>query len=155
MRAALSYHGAESSLGRQLVAWARVGGPSLMLMIGESERRERFGYALAQALIARNVSERQLALRLEVDPRQVAKWRSGKGLPDIYQTQAIAEYLRVSERLFREPPPVPKPPAYPIGDYLLEAIAEGARRGLSGIDPDDADGDEPDGPPQPRRPKGH
>lgn len=126
-------------------------GSSLVLMIGETERRERFGYALQEALAARDKSERQLAAHLKVDARQVAKWRSGRGLPDIYQTRMIEAFLRISERLFAEPPPVPKPPHYPIEDYLLDAVDEGARRGLRDPDPDDEDDDAPTGPRQPRR----
>lgn len=101
-------------------------------MIGERERRDRFGYALQRALQARGMSERQLAVQLEVDPRRVASWRTGKNLPDLYETQALVEILRVSEDLFRNPPEVPKPPEYPIERYLLDAADEGAERGLSG-----------------------
>jgi len=102
-----------------------------MLMVGEQERRDRFGYALREALRKRGMSERQLAQRMEIDPRQVARWRTGKGLPDIYQTQALIAVLRVKEDLFRNPPPVPEPPAYPIEDYLLEAVDRGVAQGLS------------------------
>lgn len=119
---------------RQLVAWSRLPSTSLVRMIGESERRERFGYALQRALEAREMSERQLALAMGIDPRKVARWRRGKDLPDLYETQAIVEHLRVSEDLFRNPPEIPKPPAYPIDQYLLdldmltpEARAAGAR----------------------------
>jgi len=120
-------------------------------MLGEAERRSRFGYALQMALEARRMSERQLAQRVGVDPRRVAGWRRGQKLPDLYETQAIVEVLRVSEDLFRKPPPVPKPPAYPIERYLLEAVEEGVSRGLAEPDPDDRDDDEPDEPTPLRR----
>ena len=132
MHDAVSAYAARARGERQLVAWSALPRASLMLMVGEKERRDRFGYALREALTARGMSERQLAQKLEVDPRQVARWRTGKGLPDLYQTQAIASVLRVSEELFRNPPPVPEPPTYPIEDYLLEvtdrerAVAEQA-----------------------------
>jgi transcriptional regulator with XRE-family HTH domain len=122
-----------------------------MLMLGEAERRDRFGYALQQALAVRGMSERQLATLIGVDARQVARWRSGKSLPDIYQTQAIVDALQVSEDLFRNPPEVPKPPAYPIEEYLLEATSRGARRGLTASDPGAEDGDGPSAPPARRR----
>lgn len=138
-------HAAESTSDRQLVAWSLGSAHSLMLMLGEQERRDRFGYALQEALKARGVSERQLAATVGVDPRQVAKWRSGRGLPDLYQTQAIIDALRVSEDLFRDPPAVPKPPEYPIERYLLEAASRGARRGQLGPRPDTPDDTEPDG----------
>ena len=127
---ALLAHGAETRRPRQLVAWSYLPSPSLMLMVGEAERRDRFGYALQQALIARRMSERQLAQRLEVDPRKVARWRAGKGLPDLYETQALVSVLRVSEELFRNPPPVPRPAAYPIERYLVDAVGQGAAEGL-------------------------
>lgn len=131
MRDAVSAYAARAGGSRQLVAWSRLPAASLMLMVGEQERRDRFGYALQQALTARGMSERELAKRLEVDPRQIARWRAGKGLPDLYQTQALVSALRVSEELFRNPPPVPTPPAYPIEDYLLDAVERGAAAGLS------------------------
>jgi transcriptional regulator with XRE-family HTH domain len=119
-----------------------------MLMVGEAERRDRFGYALREALAARGMSERQLAQRLEIDPRQVARWRTGKGLPDLYQTQALVAVLRVSEELFRNPPPVPEPPAYPIEDYLLEAVERGVAQGLSDAPPAAPSAPEHAGPPR-------
>lgn len=148
---AVSAYAARAREPRQLVAWSSLPQASLMLMVGEKERRDRFGYALQQALTARGISERQLAQRLEVDPRQVARWRTGKGLPDLYQTQALVAVLRVSEELFRNPPPVPVPPAYPIEDYLVEAVERGAAQGLSDEPLAPQDGDELDVQPSPRR----
>jgi transcriptional regulator with XRE-family HTH domain len=115
-----------------------------MLMIGEAERRIRFGYALQKALEARQMSERQLAQRLGVDSRRVAAWRQGKRLPDIYETQAIVAHLRVSEDLFRNPPEVPEPPPYPIERYLIDAVDDGVEQGLQEPGLDDGDGVEPD-----------
>src|SRR4029077_9731465 len=111
---------ARSSTSEQLVAWADRPARSLMLMVGEAERRRRFGYALQEALKARGLSERQLALHLQIDARRVARWRSGKDLPNLYEVQALVATLRVDEALFRNPPEVPEPPAYPIGRYLLD-----------------------------------
>jgi transcriptional regulator with XRE-family HTH domain len=91
-----------------------------MLVVGEAERRRRFGYALQEALKARGLSERQLAARLEIDARKVARWRSGKDLPNLYETQALVEALRIDEELFRNPPEVPEAPAYPIDRYLVD-----------------------------------
>lgn len=148
---ALSDHGAETLWGNVRGAWSPESASSLVLMLGEQERRDRFGYALSQALAARGMSERELAKRLGVDPRQVARWRSGKGLPDLYLTRAIESALRLSPSLFEKPLPVPKPPRYPIEDYLLGAVDEGAQRGLTDLAPGPADDDGPDAPPAPRR----
>lgn len=136
-----SVHASEPREVRQLVAWSDLPRASLMLMIGEAERRARFGYALQRALEARDMSERRLAELLGIDARQVAKWRRGAGLPDLYQTQAIVAELHVSEELFRNPPEIPRPPEYPIEDYLLDAAGRGAAQGLSdsGRDPEDDD----------------
>lgn len=114
---------------QQLVAWAYGRAASLVLMLGEKERRDRFAYALQQALRVQNMSERELAKRMGIDPRVIAKWRSGKGLPDYYQMLALAETLGVKEDLFRNPPVVPEPPPYPIEDYLLRAADSGAAEG--------------------------
>lgn len=144
--AALSAYATEAGGTRQLVAWSALSPRSLMLVMGEKERRDRFGYALDQALTRRDMSNRQLGTALGIDPRKIAKWRKGDGLPDYYQTQEIAEALRVSEDLFRNPPAVPKPPAYPLEKYLLDAGAKGLAQGLSDEPPDDAAAAEPDAP---------
>lgn len=131
-----------------------------MLMVGEAERRRRFGYALQEALGERKMSARQLALRMGIDARRVSAWISGKSLPDLYQTQEIVALLRVQERLFREPPPVPEPVIYPIKDYLLDDELSAARAGVDEIAPqlpaDASAGDRPvhdqdDAQPQRRR----
>lgn len=120
-RVALSAYATDSPDERQLVAWSSLRSPSLVLMLGEVERRARFGYALQEALKRRGLSERQLAQRMGIDARKVAAWRQGRSLPDLYQTQELVEILRVREALFRDPPEVPKPPPYPIDQYLLSA----------------------------------
>lgn len=97
-----------------------------MLVIGEAERRARFGYALQRALKRRDMSERQLATTLGVDPRKVARWRSGKDLPDYFETLALVDALQVREELFRNPPEVPPEPAYPIDQYLIEPAKKAA-----------------------------
>ncbi len=125
-------HTVHSVDAQQLVAWAYAQPRSLVLMLGEKERRDRFAYALRRALLRRDMSVRALAGRLKVDPRTVGKWRDGKSLPDIFQTLALAEVLEVSENLFRDPPAIPPPPPepyYPIDEYLLEAGPSGAAEG--------------------------
>ena len=155
MRDAISAYGAGSPSGRQLVAWSRLRDRSLALMIGEQERRERFGYALQQALDARKLSDRALAAQMQIDPRRVARWRTGKGLPDVYETIGLAQILRVSEELFRNPPAVPRPPHYPIEDYLIDVAAEGTAEGLSDPGPDPAADAGRGARPMPPRREGH
>lgn len=107
---------------QQLVAWASARGASLVLMLGEKERRDRFAYALQRALKAQGLSERELAKRMGIDPRKVARWRGGKAIPDYYETLSLAETLGVREDLFRDPPSIPPPPPepyYPIQEYLI------------------------------------
>lgn len=104
-------------------------------MVGEMEQRERFAYALQQAMDARRKSARQLAKDLGgMDARVVAKWLKGTDLPNLYQAERLVDVLQVRDDLFRNPPPVPAPPAYPIADYLLgpssgeAGLVEGVRR---------------------------
>lgn len=137
-----------------VASWAARDGYSLVLMLGETERRERFAYALQQALKRQGVSERALAKALGVDPRRIASFRTGKVLPDLYETMAIARELKVKEELFRDPPPVPAPPAYPIEDYLLGAVDRGAERGQSDEPPPAGDEPGPSGRTRRPRPRG-
>lgn len=130
-----------------MVAWSRDFAVSLAGMEGEAERRARFGYALHRALRERKMSERQLAKRLGIDPRRVSAWRNGRTLPNYYEHLAIMRELRVSEDLFRDPPPVPEEPYYPIEKYLLDAASKGLAQGLQDELRDEADGDAHDGPP--------
>lgn len=113
-----------------MVAWSRDFALTLAGMEGEADRRVRFGYALQRALAARDMSERQLAARLGIDPRRVAAWRKGKRLPDYYEGLALIEILRLKEELLRDPPPIPPEPHYPIDRYLREAVDSGFQEGL-------------------------
>lgn len=115
-------------------AWAPRGAFSLVLMIGEVEQRHRFAYALHRAMTVRGMSGRQLAKELGLDPRKVTGWLKEKGLPNLYESQALAHALNVNEDLFRNPPEVPAPPPepyYPIGDYLIGAVEQATKRASS------------------------
>lgn len=98
--------------------------------------RDRFARALQEAMAVRKVSGRELARRLEMDPRRISGWLKGRNLPDLYEAPLLASELRVDEDLFRNPPEVPPPPPkpyYPIDRYLLppvvaDGLEEGARR---------------------------
>lgn len=60
MRDAVAAYAARARNPRQLVAWSSLPAASLMLMVGEKERRDRFGYALQQALTARDLWRGQM-----------------------------------------------------------------------------------------------
>lgn len=108
--------------------------------MGEAEQQQRFARALQEAMDARGMSARQLAIKLHTDPRKIARYLKAKGLPNLYEAGAIARALRVDEDLFKNPPEVPPPPPkpyYPIEKYLLggavdltPAIESGEREGL-------------------------
>lgn len=108
------------------VATSRLSVPSV-----DFDQRARFGYALKRALMARGMSERELARRLGVNHRAVGRWREGQAVPDYFQTKQIARELQVREDLFLDLHPIPEEPAYPIDDYLLgEAARSGVEEGL-------------------------
>ena len=109
-REQLPYYAPTLGLKLNADAWAPRGAFSLVLMIGEVEQRHRFAYALRKAMDVRGVSGRALARALEIDPRKVTSWLTEKGLPNLYESQALARALKVDEDLFRNPPEVPPPP---------------------------------------------
>lgn len=115
-----------------LVVWSSLWPPTLGAMLGETEQRARFSYALQRAMKHRGISARALAKAIEVDARIVAKWLAGKGLPNLYESQRLAAALQVDENLFKNPPPTPPPPVeppYPLAEYLLGVGQEGAGEG--------------------------
>lgn len=123
-------------------------------MIGEREQRSRFAFALQRAMRERKMSGRALAKALEVDPRRVTGWLKGRTLPHLYEAQALARALNVDEDLFRDPPEVPPPPPepyYPIERYLLDAVGQGAKQGLTRALPAPAGGAAPKSPQRQRR----
>ncbi|MGH2512348.1 MAG: hypothetical protein ACRDGQ_06650 [Candidatus Limnocylindrales bacterium] len=124
--------------GQDRGAWSSVRRFSLVRMIGEAERRDRFGYALRRAMAAKAITGRGLARKMQLDPRKIEGWRAGKNLPNLYQTQELVAILGVKEELFRNPPAVPPEPYYPIQDYLLGATDE-----ATGSAPSDPDQDPP------------
>jgi transcriptional regulator with XRE-family HTH domain len=123
-------------------------------MVGEREQRRRFAFALQKAMHERKMSGRALAKELAVDPRKITGWLKERGLPNLYESQALAAALKVDEDLFRDPPEVPPPPPepyYPLERYLLDAVNRGVARGRARRLPAVAASDEPEEqPPQHR-----
>ena len=121
----------------RLVAYTSLWANSVARDMGEAEQRERFAYSLQKAMEYRHISARQLAKDIGVDPRRIASLQQGKTLPTIYESPRLAAVLGVDEDLFRTPPEVPKPPPYPLADYLLEnrvdlgpVVGSGAEEGI-------------------------
>lgn len=75
------------------------------------------------------MSERELARRLGIDGRRVASWRKGKQFPTYPEAVAIMRELRVTERIFNDPPPIPQAPEYPIGGSGADVPVPGSRVG--------------------------
>lgn len=127
-------YGADTGGRPRLVAYTSLWATSVARDMGEAEQRERFGYALTRAMERRGASDRGLGKALGIDNRQIAALRQGKRLPTIYESPRLAHELGVDEELFRNPPEVPKPPPYPLDDYLLEnspdAVRSGGEEGL-------------------------
>lgn len=124
-------HAAKVRTTPELVVWTSLWGRSLGYVLTESEQRERFSFALRRAMRERNTSQRAIAKALKIDARRVSGWVEGRGLPNLYESQALASALKVDESLFRDPPEVPPPPPepyYPIEKYLLKSGAEEGRR---------------------------
>lgn len=55
-----------------------------------------FGEKLKQARIEAGYSQEQLAEKLAVSRSAIAKWETDKGMPDITNLKAIAQFLNVS-----------------------------------------------------------
>lgn len=140
----------------ELVVWTSLWGRNLPYVMGEAEQKRRFSYALRRAMLERNVSARALAKTLGIDPRRITSWQNAKGLPNLYESQALAVALKVDESLFRDPPEVPPPPPepyYPIEKYLQTAgsMALGRRRATKRLTPQMPDTPVPTPEPLPRK----
>lgn len=99
-------------------------------MVDDVARKDRFAYALVQAMEARQLSADDLARSIGRERRTIQRWRSGDSVPSVLELGPLARALGVDPNLFIEPPPIPE---YPIHGYLLpqaeaEGVAEGSRR---------------------------
>lgn len=59
----------------------------------------------------------------------VARWARGETVPSALDIGPLAEALGVKSEFLVNPPSLPE---YPLADYLLDAVDEGAERGMTG-----------------------
>ena len=131
-QAVLSPHATKQRHTPDLVVYSSLWGRSLPYVLSEREQKSRFSFALRKAMSLRGTSARALAQKLGIDPRRIAAWLGEKGLPNLYESQALADALGVDEDLFKNPPevpPLPPEPYYPLEKYVLEARRSGEQEG--------------------------
>lgn len=59
-------------------------------------KHEPFGYKLNTIMIARNISNQQLATMMTVAPTTISGYRTGRRAPDVHELVRLAEALQVS-----------------------------------------------------------
>lgn len=102
--------------------------PSLWAVEDDAEQRERFAYALREAMRAAKLTPPKLAARLDVAPKTVNRWLNGQALPNVMMVRPLADALDVRPELIYDPPDRPD---YPLSEYLLRRAGEaGVEEGL-------------------------
>jgi len=116
-----------SQMGGDLQPWRAYPRRS---MVDDVDRRERFAYALREALRIRKMSQGQLAERIGRAEGTVRRWAAGQTLPSVLEIAPLADALGVEYRYFVKPP---EPQPYPVREFLREvtASAEEAGQGRS------------------------
>lgn len=104
--------------------------PSLWPVVDDGEQRERFAYALREAMRVARLTPPKLAERLDVAPKTVNRWVNAETLPNIMMIVPLAKALGVRPELVYDPP---ERPEYPISEYLVrvaadQGVAEGIQR---------------------------
>lgn len=103
--------------------------PSLWPVVDDAEQRERFAYALREAMRAARLTPPKLADKLEVAPKTVNRWVNAETLPNVMMVVPLSKALGVKPELVYDPP---ERPAYPISEYLVRVAAEqGIAEGVS------------------------
>jgi len=97
--------------------------PSLWAVVDDAEQRERFAYALREAMRVTGLTPPKLADRLEVAAKTVNRWVNAETLPNIMMVVPLARALGVKPELVYDPP---ERPDYPISEYLVRATGEAA-----------------------------
>lgn len=60
--------------------------------------QEKIGKFIAQLRKERNMTQQELANKLNVTDRAISKWENGRGMPDIYFIREVANLFQVSEK---------------------------------------------------------
>lgn len=106
----------------------------------ELEYRRRLGCVIAQSREFRGRSQAWLAEKLERSVPAVSRWENGKATMTVWDLAQVQRLLDIPPALLLLPPPC-ETPISPIAKYLMDAAAEGIRKGLAGL------ADEPEGEP--------
>lgn len=104
--------------------------PTLWDMVDDAEQRERFAYALREAMREAGLTPPKLAAKIDVAPKTVNRWVNGQSMPNVMMVKPLAAALGVRPELVYDPP---ERPDYPLSEYLLQtelgsAVEEGLRR---------------------------
>lgn len=104
--------------------------PTLWPVVDDAEQRERFAYALREAMREARLTPPKLAARLDVAAKTVNRWVNAETLPNVMMVKPLAEALGVRPELVYDPP---ERPEYPLSEYLIQtelqtAVEEGLRR---------------------------
>lgn len=60
--------------------------------------QEKIGKFIAQLRKERNMTQQELANKLNITDRAISKWENGRGMPDIYFIREVANLFQVSEK---------------------------------------------------------
>src|SRR5688572_7618888 len=77
----------------------------------DAEQRERFAYALREAMRASGLTPPKLAAKLDVAAKTVNRWVNAESLPNVMMVLPLAEALGVRPELIFNPP---ERPTYPL-----------------------------------------
>ena len=95
-------------------------------MVDDMEARQKWAYALREAMKARDVTQEELADRLHKSVSTIQRWATGVSIPSVLEIPPMAEALGVQPIYFVTPP---EPQPYPVRDFLVEVTAEAAAEG--------------------------
>lgn len=108
----------------------RTAQPTFWAVGDDAEQRERFAYALREAMREARLTPPKLAAKLDVAAKTVNRWVNAETLPNVMMVRPLSEALGVRPELIYDPP---ERPTYPLSEYLVRAeletaVEEGLRR---------------------------